>query len=51
MSYKVVENGSTVWYKLVGDSELPVKVNAEFFYIIGITVCSNDDISMYDIFD
>ena len=26
MDYKVMENGAAVWYKLIGDSELPVKV-------------------------
>lgn len=30
MDYKVTENGAAVWYKLVGDSELPVKVGAKY---------------------
>ena len=33
MDYKIMENGAAVWYKLVGDSELPVKVG---IYIINI---------------
>ena len=31
MDYKVMKNGAAVWYKLVGDSELPVKVSAKYF--------------------
>jgi hypothetical protein len=32
MDYKVTENGAAVWYKLVGDNELPMKVGA--WYIV-----------------
>ena len=26
MDYKVMENGAFVWYKIIGDNELPTKV-------------------------
>jgi hypothetical protein len=30
MDYKVVENGVAVWYKLIGDNELPMKVSLTY---------------------
>ncbi len=33
MDYKVIENGAAVWYKLVGDNELPMKVSARYWLL------------------
>ena len=30
MDYSVMENGTEVWYKLISDSELPVKVGIKY---------------------